>query len=213
MTGIKPKKVKTKRKPITLTSLKKIIKASEECLSEGENKVFKTIVTLLFFGFFRISEVLGDKGNGISHINRRDVRLRGDKLTIKLKSYKHCKGKNAKVNIKRQKDATICPVKAMHEYIQEVKPKQCLFKNKFGSPLSKNSFSKLLKQCSIKAGYNNPPFTSHCFRIGAATYASKIGHTDTQIKSMGRWKSGAFMGYIREADALVTKKSKTRKQI
>ena len=86
-----------------------------------------------------------------------------------------------------------------------------MFKNRIGSPLSKNSFSKMLKQSSLAAGFN-PPFTTHCFRIGAATYASKLGHTELQIKSMGRWKSRAFMGYIRESEALVAETYKSTKR-
>ena len=38
---------------------------------------------------------------------------------------------------------------------------------------------------------------NHSFRIGAATWAAAKGFTDTQIRQLGRWKSNAFLNYIR----------------
>ena len=37
----------------------------------------------------------------------------------------------------------------------------------------------------------------HSFRIGAATTTSVVGLPDFTIKSLGRWSSDAFQGYIR----------------
>ena len=59
----------------------------------------------------------------------------------------------------------------------------------------------MLKRCSHNAGYKRA-FTSHCYRGGAATYAGKIGKSESQIKVMGRWKSGAYSKYINDYKAL-----------
>ena len=50
-----------------------------------------------------------------------------------------------------------------------------------------------------------PAFTNHSFRIGATSYASQIGHTETQIKVMGRWRSKAYSGYVRGKETLKVK--------
>ena len=67
----------------------------------------------------------------------------------------------------------------------------------WGDPLSARQVNHILKQ-GIKA-IGLPPhlFPAHSFRIGAASSASMCGVPEEQIKSMGRWKSGAFESYIR----------------
>ena len=39
--------------------------------------------------------------------------------------------------------------------------------------------------------------TPHSFRIGAATRAAVKGYTAEQITVFGRWRSNAYMSYIR----------------
>ena len=40
-------------------------------------------------------------------------------------------------------------------------------------------------------------YKGHSFRIGLCTWYIKQGKTDSQIRSMGRWRSNAFLKYIR----------------
>ncbi len=40
-------------------------------------------------------------------------------------------------------------------------------------------------------------FSSHSLRIGGATELKLRGASDSFIQAMGRWKSGAFIRYIR----------------
>ena len=44
-------------------------------------------------------------------------------------------------------------------------------------------------------------FSSHSFRIGAATVAGRNGIPDLLIQELGRWKSNAFQSYIRTPSA------------
>ena len=204
ISGLKNHTGRNRRKPIKIRDLKNLIKASRTTLSSRDSIAFQTIVTLLFFGFFRVSEILGDKRNNIPCLDREDVKIHRSKLNIKLRQYKHSKGNVARVSLKRQNDELICPINSMHEYLIKVNPTNTMFMNKTGSPLTKNSFSQMLKSCSLAAGYTKP-FTSHCFRIGATSYASMLGHSESQIKTMGRWRSQAYVGYIRRSQALVAR--------
>ena len=40
-------------------------------------------------------------------------------------------------------------------------------------------------------------YKAHSFRIGAASWASAKGFSDSQIRLLGRWQSSAFLRYIR----------------
>ena len=209
LAGLSKDKVKPRRKPIQIKDLIRLVKASKAYLPKREDITFRTIALLLFYGFFRISEVVGDKRVNIPPLSREDIKLHRDKIYIRLNQYKHSKGNIARVTIKRQNNSSICPVNTLHEYLNEFGKDQLKFVNKFGSPLTKNSFSRLLRKCSQSAGYKTH-FTSHCFRIGAATHASRLGHSEIQIKAMGRWRSQAYVGYIRKAKPLMTKGEKAR---
>jgi hypothetical protein len=46
-------------------------------------------------------------------------------------------------------------------------------------------------------GYNENDYNTHSFRIGAATHAAKMGKSDDEIMTMGRWKSDSYKRYIR----------------
>ena len=50
---------------------------------------------------------------------------------------------------------------------------------------------------TCKMGYNENDYNTHSFRIGAATHAAKMGKSDDEIMTMGRWKSDSYKRYIR----------------
>jgi len=69
-----------------------------------------------------------------------------------------------------------------------------LFQN--GQPLSHALLTDWLRQ--ILASTNIPSnFSSHSFRIGAATVAAPNGVPDHLIQALGRWSSSAYQLYIR----------------
>ena len=75
-----------------------------------------------------------------------------------------------------------------------------LFLCQNGQPLSRTLLTNWLRQIMASAGISGN-FSSHSFRIGAATVAGRNGIPDHLIQELGRWKSSAFQSYIRTPSA------------
>ena len=71
-----------------------------------------------------------------------------------------------------------------------------LFLLQNGQPLSRNTLTDWLRQIMASARVPGN-FSSHSFRIGAATVAARNGVPDHLIQSMGHWSSNAYQLYIR----------------
>jgi len=59
-----------------------------------------------------------------------------------------------------------------------------------------------------EVGLDTKHYNTHSFRIGAATSAESAGLTESQIKSMGRWKSDAYRHYIKPSSSQLASFSK-----
>ena len=66
-----------------------------------------------------------------------------------------------------------------------------------------------VQQALQKAGLPEKNYTGHSFRIGAATTAAAAGVEDAMIQALGRWKSLAFLTYIRTNPRQVSKVSRS----
>ena len=69
--------------------------------------------------------------------------------------------------------------------------------NQDGTPLSRARLCHELRLALMTAGVDTTGYSGHSFRIGAATTAAQVGLTDSFIQTLGRWKSAAFLEYIR----------------
>lgn len=65
------------------------------------------------------------------------------------------------------------------------------------SPLTTYQFSNVLNRCLGKLGLRNLRFSSHSFRIGAASDAAVKVMPAAAIMGIGRWKSKCCRKYIR----------------
>ena len=71
------------------------------------------------------------------------------------------------------------------------------FQFKTGQPLTKAKFTQHVCTVLQAAGLPYLNFAGHSFRIGAATSAARAGIEDSEIRTLGRWNSAAFLVYIR----------------
>lgn len=71
-----------------------------------------------------------------------------------------------------------------------------LFLFQDGRPLSRTTLTERLRKILSEAGIPGT-FSSHSFRIGAATVAARNGVPDHLVQALGRWTSNAYLLYIR----------------
>ena len=67
-----------------------------------------------------------------------------------------------------------------------------------GTTLSRERLVAQVRQALLAAGKDPAPYSSHSFRIGAATTAASRGVEDSLIKILGRWESAAYHAALRE---------------
>ena len=82
-----------------------------------------------------------------------------------------------------------------------------LFLLRDGRPLSRALLTSWLRGILSAAGIQGN-FSSHSFRIGAATVAARNGIPDHQIQALGRWTSSAYLLYIRTPAESLSRLSK-----
>ena len=75
--------------------------------------------------------------------------------------------------------------------------KDPLFQFQSGVPLTRARLvAELRRALSTRNTKNADRFSGHSFRSGVATTAAAHGIEDSQIKLLGRWRSGAYQAYI-----------------
>ena len=94
--------------------------------------------------------------------------------------------------------ADLYPVAAVLGYIAILGARPdpfCL--NSRGEPLLKHVFVAEIRQILDDMGFPQHQYTGHSFRIGAETAAALAGLEDSTIQLLGRWRSTAFIRYVR----------------
>ena len=74
-------------------------------------------------------------------------------------------------------------------------------------PLTRALLTSWLRDILSSSGIKGN-FSSHSFRIGAATVAARNGIPDHQIQALGRWSSSAYLSYIRNPAESLSQLSK-----
>jgi len=187
-----------KRQPISLDLLHKLCDALDTFnLPTYEQKLFRTMFLCAFYGLCRISELTGKPENHTLLATDVVVHAKQTKCFLTFRTYKHSKGSQS-VTIYQQATSQYCPVRAMIAYIS-LRPSETtyLFSTSNGQPVPRLLFSYMLKKCLLKYNLNTRYYTSHSFRIGGATLAARIGMPSLVIQHLGRWRSSAFLKYIR----------------
>ena len=82
-----------------------------------------------------------------------------------------------------------------------------LFQLQDRTPLTKDYFIQKFRAALTNIGLEASQYAGHSFRFGAATTAAEKDIEDSLIKAMGRWKSQAYLTYIKTAQDTLAKVS------
>ena len=190
------------RLPITLDILNILLpKLQIICKTMYEAALFKAAFTLAFSALLRIGEFALSKGNSpqrVIHVG--DTTFSSDGELIKL-CIRHSKTDQQGYGTSVAVHATsgiACAVAAMRNFLQ-IRPKFSgpLFCHFSGEPLTRYQFSSILNKTLDICNIDHTNFKSHSFRIGAATTLARQGADKDKIQVAGRWKSDAYLNYIR----------------
>ncbi|XP_056599418.1 proline-rich protein 36-like [Triplophysa dalaica] len=193
------------RKPITLEILTKcIITLRQGYHSTHTARTLDAMFLLAFFGFLRCSELtITSKFNPDIHPTISDLSvMNDDTIYYFIKQSKTDQTKRGHLIYIFNLPSALQPYQTLQAYLQlrstqTLIPSDPLFVDDFNRPTTRFWFQKHLKLVLIQSGIPADNFSSHSFRIGAATTAAQKGLSQHQIQTLGSWSSEAFKSYIR----------------
>ena len=205
-----PRKQKKEVSPGLMKILREKIKRSTKM--EREDKVtLWAVMSLLYYGSLRGGEVLGAKEDTFdptttlmnADVKIEQVATEPGKSTwmvaVRVRNPKELKG---------QQEVTVecfatggenCPVRAVRGVTNLKRGGNRPFASrKDGSLMTKKWLNRTLRDLLQGiVDYDVATISSHSFRAGLATAMARAGYSDEEIKRQGRWRSDAFMKYIK----------------
>ena len=193
------------RLPITPSILKRMKEVWEPKAGEQDTIMIWAACCVAFFGFLRAGEFTVPSDSGYDpavHLSKGDIALDNPRtptmvrITIKQsKTDLFRKG----INLFLGKTSTeLCPVTALLNYlVVRGKRKGPLFIFEDGRLLTRQRLVEKVREALAKANIDQASYCGHSFRIGAATTAASRGLEDSVIKTLGRWRSLAYLQYIK----------------
>ena len=187
-------RIECQRLPITMCEMRKLksfIKRSRWCYYD--KRMMWSACTMAFFGFLRVSEfTVRCSENKMIYLKCGEVVCCKEVMTITLLATKSSQFCPVAVVIPST-DRSCCAVRAYLKYSHTHRKSndEPVFDFASGKCLTRQRMNCFLRR-ALGSGY-----TSHSFRMGAATTASQCGVPVDQIRVLGRWKSDAYTVYIK----------------
>ena len=185
--------------PICLNLLEKMVLELPAFLPEFEVKLFKSLFLMCYYCCLRVSEIAYcDNTSHTLSLNNLSIKTPPVPPLIKVtfNSFKHS-SEPCSIVLPPSNNAH-CPVVSLLEYISErgdhAGP---LFTQRNKLPITRKLFVTTLKTVLSNLNVNPARYNTHSFRIGRATDLAKMGESDNLIKRAGRWRSNAYLKYIR----------------
>ena len=162
------------------------------------------LVPCAFFGFLRVGEIAVPSSQSCdagAHLSVGDVTLdnleQPSLVQVTIKASKTDPFRKGVVIFMGKTQNRLCPVAAISAYLAVCGSSPGpFFTFKEGTPLSREFVARVRSALTV-AGIQASQFAGHSFRIGAASTAAARGVEDSLIKTLGRWRSSAYLLYVR----------------
>ena len=190
------------RLPITISVLRSLKTSLTTSLYPPVDKLMLwSAFTTAFFGFLRSAEFCAPKVSSFdpaTTLLRSDIKILPDVVLLTPKGSKTDNLRKGATNCLAKSGSSICPYAAFFRFISNSPDAQGpLFCFTNGTFLTRQILTSIINQLLQATEYKDAHFTSHCFRIGAATSAAANNLPDWLIKALGRWSSDSYQTYIR----------------
>lgn len=191
------------RKPLSISLLSSMCNNLHKIFTDRYNIcMFRALFLTAFYAFLRIGEYTSKTSGNPNNILRSNVKLhyKNNQLqgfSITFDKFKHSKGRTFTLYISKCSN-DLCPVQAMSNYLS-LRPtlEGPLFVSRQNSPISSSFFNTIMKSSIIMSLGSSAGYSSHSFRIGAASHCLRKGFTKAKIQEMGRWRTNAVEKYFR----------------
>lgn len=207
---------KRDRMPVTLDMMKAIrVNLRRMQWALGRKRLVWAMAALAFSGSFRVHELLSHsktRYDPTSTLLMEDIsfgfRGEGGKKTrvlkVFLKAPKEAKGKEGVVVDLFETNSYLCPVVAMEKYLASLSfvasKSSPVFRTGQGQGYTGVAFNADLKVVLRNVvDWDKSKLTSHSFRAGLATELASLGYSDQDIMVLGRWRSDAYLHYVKTA--------------
>lgn len=201
------------RLPVTPVILRSIFRHLDMIVYD--DVMFWAACCLAYFGFLRSSEFTVPNATAFSshlHLSVNDItvdqRVNPSQIQVNIKVSKTDPFRHGCVIALGQGRSPLCPVEAVLSYLSiRGGASGPLFVRTNGVPLTRAYFTERLRGLLNTSGIAGR-YSSHSFRIGAATSAALAGVPEHMIQTLGRWTSSAYLTYIRTPRSLLSEFTK-----
>lgn len=203
--SIHPQQSQYKRLPVSPTILLQVHSVLTSSPCTHDTLMLWAAALLCFYGFLRSGEITIPSANAYDptvHLNFTDLSfdapVNPSIIRVNLKASKTDPFRVGVQIYIGKTTGPLCPIAAMLAYLAvRGSVHGLLFHHADGSPLTKAKFVSGFRSKLSQAGLDSKNYSGHSFRIGAATTAAANGVEDSLIQTLGRWKSNAYLSYVK----------------
>ena len=160
-------------------------------LSYPDHLTIWATILVAFFGFLRSIELLSLQHRDLHRTPEGYQLWIGQSKTDPFRS-------GATVRLAPSGDSVLCAVMALDNLLaRHTTQDGPLFRFQSGTVLTRHRLNHLISELAARSAVEAGRYSSHSFRMGAASAAAAAGIPEWKIQALGRWSSDCYKRYVR----------------